>query len=79
MRDVSSFPAHACAGIVVLLAFIAAGRTILSPPTGLPSLPGLSAALGGLSSGGGGGGGGPGRPGRPTIRGVGDLPARPRG
>ena len=72
------------AGIIAVAAFIAVGRVILHPPSGLPSLSlpaSLSSLSSGSSSGGGGGGGGPGRPagGRPNIRGVGDLPARPRG
>ena len=67
-------------GLFALFAFWAYGSVILRPPSYLSriSMPsGLFGAFSGGSEGGGGGGGG--GPRRPTIRGVGDLPARPRG
>ena len=71
-------------GLVALAAFYFFGSAVLRPPDflaklSMPTAASLSSAFssGGGGSGGGGGGGGPGR--RPTIRGVGDLPARPRG
>mmetsp|Transcript_30680 Transcript_30680/g.72574 ORF Transcript_30680/g.72574 Transcript_30680/m.72574 type:complete len:136 (+) Transcript_30680:59-466(+) len=75
-------------GLIAGIGFYMVGSLILFPPTNLPTMPGLPSAFagssfsGGGAGGGSGGGSGGGTSGRSTganVRGVADLPARPRG
>eukprot|EP00960_Hanusia_phi_P048972 759281-Hanusia_phi.AAC.2 len=68
-------------GSLALASFYGVGSLILSPPSKMPQLPSMWGGMPGMGGGGGGGGGDGGGHAvgrRANIRGVGDLPARPR-